>query len=90
MPLSEMAAAYILGGRIATLTALEHIHATSKNLEARIKELEGLGRELVEALNSTLDLDNGCPLPTWQKGYEMMCAERSAALAKAKELIPST
>lgn len=40
---------------------------------------------LVNALDRTEDLDNGCPLPTWQKGYDEMCDMRSNALDAAKE-----
>ena len=40
---------------------------------------------LVNALVQTEALDNGCPLPTWQKGYDEMCDMRSNAHGGAKE-----
>ena len=53
--------------------------------EAQRTKDRALIQTLVNALDSTEDLDNGCPLPTWQKGYEEMCDMRSNALDAAKE-----
>ncbi len=60
-------------------------HAVRAFYEAQITKDRALIQTLVNALDSTEDLDNGCPLPTWQKGYEEMCDMRSNALDAAKE-----
>ena len=51
---------------------------------ARAKD-RALIQTLVNALVQTEALDNGCPLPTWQRGYDEMCDMRSNALDAAKE-----
>lgn len=61
------------------------IRSERRDYEAQIAKDRALIQALVNALDSTEDLDNGCPLPTWQKGYDKMCEERSSALSMAKE-----
>lgn len=56
-----------------------------RDYEDQITRYRTLIQTLVNALDSTEDLDNGCPLPTWQKGYDEMCDMRSNALDAAKE-----
>ena len=52
--------------------------------EAQRTKDRALIQNLLNALDRTEALDNGCPLPT-QKGYDKMCEERSSALSMAKE-----
>ena len=60
-------------------------HAVRAFYEAQITKDRALIQALLNALDSTEALDNGCPLPTWQKGYDKMCEERSSAISMAKE-----
>src|SRR5690606_5997229 len=61
------------------------IRSERRDYEAQIDKDRALIQTLVNALDRTEDLDNGCPLPTWQKGYDEMCDMRSNALDAAKE-----
>jgi hypothetical protein len=53
--------------------------------EAQRTKDRALIQNLLNALDRTEALDNGCPLPTWQKKYDEMCDMRSNALDAAKE-----
>lgn len=53
--------------------------------EAQRTRDRALIHTLVNALDSTEALDNGCPIPTWQKKYDAMCDMRSNAFDAAKE-----
>lgn len=61
------------------------IRSERRDYEDQITRDRALIQTLVNALDSTEDLDNGCPLPTWHKGYDEMCDMRSNALDAAKE-----
>ena len=49
--------------------------------EAQRTKDRALIQNLLNALDRTEALDNGCPLPTWQNKYDEMCDMRSNALA---------
>lgn len=61
------------------------IRSERRDYEDQITRDRALIHTLVNALDSTEALDNGCPIPTWQKKYDAMCDMRSNAFDAAKE-----